>query len=140
MARLSVFLIFRGALNYMQIYRQYGFTLLEVIVASAILALVMTGVVVSIGDVATNQSAIEERTFAQWVALNQIAKLQIDEEIAQQGNSSGIEEMAGRQWEWQKTIEKTGDPLVHRVIVTAGREGKTSELARAIGYIVAINE
>lgn len=124
----------------MQICRQNGFTLLEVIVALAILALIMTGLVTSIGDVATNQNSIEERTFAQWVALNQIAKLQLDEEMAQLGNSNGLEEMAGRQWEWRQTIENTGDPLVHRVIVTAGREGKDSELARAIGYIVAINE
>lgn len=124
----------------MQICRQNGFTLLEVIVALAILTLIMTGLVTSIGGVATNQNSIEERTFAQWVALNQIAKLQLDEEIAQLGNSNGLEEMAGRQWEWRQTIEKTGDPLVHRVIVTAGREGKDSELARAIGYIVAINE
>ena len=118
----------------MQICRQNGFTLLEVIVALAILALIMTGLVTSIGDVATNQNSIEERTFAQWVALNQIAKLQLDEEMAQLGNSNGLEEMAGRQWEWRQTIENTGDPLVHRVIVTAGREGKDSELARAIGY------
>jgi general secretion pathway protein I len=115
--------------------RQQGFTLLEVIVALAILTLTMSGLVASIGDSASNQNAIEERTFAQWVALNQVAKMQLNESTIQLGNSSGVEEMAGRQWEWRQTVEKTGDPIVHRIVVTAGREGQSSDLARTIGYL-----
>lgn len=120
--------------------QQRGFTLLEVIVALVILALTMTGLVTSIGDGANNQSAIEGRTFAQWVALNQIAKMQLSESRAQLGNSNGVEEMAGRQWEWQQLIEKTGDPLVYRITVTAGREGHASEMAKTIGYLLVNNE
>jgi general secretion pathway protein I len=126
--------------NPIQTFLQKGFTLLEVIVALAILALTMTGLVTSIGNGANNQNALEERTFARWVTLNQIAKMQLGESVVQPGNSSGLEEMAGRQWEWQQTVEKTGDPLVRRVIVTAGREGQSSVLARSIGYLLVIDE
>lgn len=120
--------------------QQKGFTLLEVIVALVILALTMTGLVTSIGDGANNQSAIEERTFAQWVALNQIAEMQLSESKVQLGNSNGVAEMAGRQWEWQQLIEKTSDPLVHRIIVTTSREGQESKLSRTIGYLWVKNE
>jgi general secretion pathway protein I len=119
---------------------QKGFTLLEVIVALVILTLTMGGLVKSIGDGAANQNAIEERTFAQWVAMNQIAKMQLESPQIKTGSSSGVEEMAGRQWAWKQIIEKTTDPSVHRIIVTAGREGQTSELARTIGYLWAKNE
>jgi general secretion pathway protein I len=123
----------------MKSYKQKGFTLLEVIVALVILTLTMAGLVTSVGDGANNQNAIEERTFAQWVVLNQIAKMQLEKSSARLGNSSGVEEMAGREWEWRQTIEKTGDPLVHRIIVTAGRDGDAED-ARAIGYLLVTNE
>ena len=122
--------------NQMEGGRHQGFTLLEVIVALAILTLTMSGLVASIGDSAANQNAIEERTLAQWVALNQVAKMQLNETAIRLGDSSGLEEMAGRQWEWQQTVEKTGDPVVHRIVVTAGREGQSSVLARTIGYLL----
>jgi general secretion pathway protein I len=119
---------------------QNGFTLLEVLVALVILALTMSGLVTSVGEGAHNQNAIEERTFAQWVALNQIAKMQLSKSTVTPGNSDGIWEMAGRQWEWQQHIEKTSDPFVYRIIVTAGREEQQSELARATGYLLVRNE
>ncbi len=124
----------------MKIFSQNGFTLLEVIVALAILALTLSGLVSSVGDGANNQNALEERTFAQWIALNQITKSQLSKIKARLGNSNGVEDMAGRQWEWHQLIEKTGDPLVYRIIVTAGREGQSTELARTIGYIFIKNE
>ena len=114
---------------------QQGFTLLEVIVALVILTLTLSGLVTSIGDGASNQSALEERTFAQWVALNQIAKMQLEQPNIKKGDSNSVEEMAGRQWEWTQQIESTSDPFVHRIVVTAGREGQDSESARTIGYL-----
>lgn len=124
----------------MKTRRQNGFTLLEVLVALVILALTMSGLVSSIGDGANIQNALEERTFAQWIALNQIAKMQLSESAAQSGSSSGTEEMAGRVWQWQRRIEKTTDPLVNRIIITAGREGQPSELARVVGYLLVKDE
>ncbi len=116
---------------------QQGFTLLEVLVALVILTLTMSGLVTSIGDGASNQSALEERTFAQWVALNQVAKMQLEQPNIKKGNKNGVEEMAGRAWSWKQKIESTSDPHVHRIIVTVDREERDSELARTIGYLWA---
>jgi len=119
---------------------QKGFTLLEVIVALVILTLTMSGLVKSIGDGASNQNAIEERTLAQWVTLNQIAMMQLEQSQVSVGSTNGVEEMAGREWAWQQLVEKTTDPSVHRIIVTAGREGQSSELGRTVGYLWVNNE
>ncbi len=119
---------------------QTGFTLLEVLVALVILTLAMGGLVKSIGDDAANQNAIEERTFAQWVALNQVAKMQLQEAQIQLGSSEGVEEMAGREWVWHQQIEHTPDPSVHRIIVTVGRDGQSAELTRSIGYLWVTHE
>lgn len=119
---------------------QKGFTLLEVIVALAILVLALSGLVKSVGTGAYNQNALEERTLAQWVALNQIARMQLDLSPMVEGETDGIEAMAGREWRWRQQVEKTADPSVRRIIVTAGREGGTSEPARVIGYLWVRNE
>ncbi len=112
-----------------------GFTLLEVVVALAILALVMSGLVKSIGDSANNQRAIEARTYAQWVALNRVAETQLAESPTPTGSSNGLIELAARQWQWQQQVDSTDDPAVHRITVTVGREGEASELAQVIGYL-----
>jgi general secretion pathway protein I len=120
---------------------QLGFTLLEVIVALFILAITMGGLVKSIGDVAKNQSAIEERTLAQWVALNQIAKMRLKQPNITLGNSSGVEQMANRSWDWQQQIEKTPDASIYRVVITVSRDQQQSSvLARTIGYLWAKHE
>jgi len=116
-------------------HQQTGFTLLEVIVALVILTLTMSGLVKSMGDGANNQLAIEDRTFAQWVALNQMAKMQLVQLHVSVGASNGSEEMAGREWVWEQLIESTSDPSVVRIVVTAGREGQSQELARTVGYL-----
>ncbi len=116
--------------------RQHGFTLLEVIVALFILTITMGGLVKSISDGAQNQSAIEERTIAQWVALNQIARMQLNENIKTVvESSSGVEQMANREWDWQQQMIKTDDPSVYRIIITVSREEYSSVLARTIGYL-----
>lgn len=119
----------------MRIGRQAGFTLLEVIVALAILALTLGGLVKSVGDTASNQHTLEERTLAQWVALNRMALTQLAETPAAAGASNGVTKMAGRQWQWSQQIDNTADSAVNRITVIVNRDGNESQLARVIGFL-----
>ena len=52
-----------------------GFTLVEVMVALAIVALSLTAMAASMNTMIDNASTMRERTYASWIAQNKIAEL-----------------------------------------------------------------
>ncbi len=114
-----------------------GFTLLEVMVALFVVAIALGGVVKVMGNAAQNASRLGNRTFAQWVALNQIATLKITKEWPEFDEVKGDAEMASRKWVWvQKTI-KTEDENIKRVEVSVRLSGDsdTNPFATAVGFL-----
>lgn len=92
-----------------------GFTLLEVMVALFVVAIALGGVIKVMGNAARNSSRLSDRTFAQWVALNELAELRIKKSWPKLGEVKGEQDMVDRKWNWvQKTI-KTADAKVRRV-------------------------
>ena len=85
-----------------------GFTLLEVMIALFVIAVALGGVIKVMGNAALNSSRLSSKTFAQWVALNQIAKLQIGNQWPKiDSEVKGEEEMANQEWRW---VQKTKKP------------------------------
>lgn len=84
---------------------QCGFTLLEVLVAMAVLALAL-GAVIKVGSQnISNTAYLRDRTYAHWVALNEMTQYRIALKTPQEGVQRGTSEMAGRQWYWSTNIE-----------------------------------
>lgn len=104
-----------------------GFTLLEVMIALFIVAISLGGVIKVMGNAASNTSRLSNRTFAQWVALNQIAKLQISNEWPKYGSSNGKDEMASQEWRWVQTIIKTSDENVKRIELAVWNKNDSSD-------------
>ncbi|MEL7186669.1 MAG: type II secretion system minor pseudopilin GspI, partial [Pseudomonadota bacterium] len=67
--------------------RARGFTLVEVLVALAIVALSLTAIVASIGQMIDSGNAMRERTYASWIAQNRIAELRVSPTMPEVGNS-----------------------------------------------------
>ncbi len=114
-----------------------GFTLLEVMVALFVVAIALGGVIKVMGTAAQNSSRLSDRTFAQWVALNQIATLKITKEWPKFDEVKGDAEMSSRKWKWvQKTI-KTEDENVKRVEVSVKLADDKNEnpVATVIGFL-----
>ncbi len=114
-----------------------GFTLLEVMVALFVVAIALGGAIKVMGAAAQNSSRLSDRTFAQWVALNQIASLKITKEWPDFDEVKGESEMASRKWKWiQKTI-KTEDENVKRVevSVTLADDTNGNPFATVIGFL-----
>ena len=85
-----------------------GFTLLEVMVALFIVAVALGGAIKVIGNASQNAARLADRTFANWVALNQMAELRIKGEWPRVGETKGEQEMSGRTWSWlQKPSKQT---------------------------------
>ena len=94
-----------------------GFTLLEVLVALAIVAVGMAAVMRAVTSSADTVFYLRDKTFAQWVALNQIANLRVTGQIPAVGNSEGDIDYAGRKWHWRQEVVASEVPGVERIDV-----------------------
>jgi len=94
-----------------------GFTLIEVLVALAIVAIGMAALLSALGSSADSASYLRDKTFAEWVALNRIEEVRLASGIPQEGKSDGEVELANRKWKWQQEVLKTEVTGVMRVDV-----------------------
>ncbi|MFO1371274.1 MAG: type II secretion system minor pseudopilin GspI [Candidatus Competibacteraceae bacterium] len=111
-----------------------GFTLLEVLVAMAVLAIAM-GAIIRVATQSINNTAyLREQTFAGWVALNQVNELLLDPTVWPDGSSrKGTADLANRAWRWEARFSKTDDPDLRRldIVVRAGENGPISSTLTA---------
>lgn len=77
-----------------------GFTLLEVMVALAVVALALGAIIESTGQGARNAAYLRDRTIAHWVATDVITEMQVAKDFAALGLRNGSRDMAGQTWEW----------------------------------------
>jgi general secretion pathway protein I len=113
-----------------------GFTLLEVLVALAVLGLTMAAVIKAAGEYTLNQAYLRDRTFATWVANNVLVEQQLKGGWPSIGRRKGVSEMGSREWEWTVNISQTADEDLRRLDVevnAAGEEG--GPLAVLSGFI-----
>ena len=94
-----------------------GFTLLEVLVALAVLALSMGAVIKATSDYTNNQSYLRDRTMALWVARNVLVQFQVDREWPDVGERKGTQEMGSREWRWLAVTSQTDEEELRRLDV-----------------------
>lgn len=94
-----------------------GFTLLEVLVALAIFALVAASVLSASGRSVRTAMQLEDKTLAMWVADNRVTELQLAETPPAAGRDQGQVEFAGRHWVWQSEVQATSEPNMLRVML-----------------------
>lgn len=95
-----------------------GFTLLEVLIAVAVLAIALGAAVHSAGTVANTAAYLRSRTIGDWVARNRILKLQLADTWPSVGESDGNVKMAGERWHWHAKVSDTPDPDMRKIEVT----------------------
>lgn len=81
--------------------KQRGMTLLEVMVALALLAIAGLALMKTSGEQVRNLSRLEEKQFAYLVADNQLAQLQLQQVWPPQSWQYGNTSMAQRRWYWR---------------------------------------
>ncbi|MBI3171126.1 MAG: type II secretion system minor pseudopilin GspI [Hydrocarboniphaga effusa] len=104
-----------------------GFTLIEIIVAVAVLAAAMGAIITGMARYADNASYLREKTVALWVAHNHLTELELEPVWPQLGKSDGDVEMAGVEWRWFVTISETPDPGVRRVDIRVQLKGRDND-------------
>ena len=99
--------------------KERGFSLLELMVALAILAIVATSVYSRGGDAAVQLHGLEQRTLGHWIMLNHLTTIRLE----QRGKDTPIrlsslrerKILGDRVWEVDTEIRQTAHPWVRRV-------------------------
>lgn len=112
-----------------------GFTLVEVLVALAILAIALGALVKGITQNAHNAASLRDRTIAHWVAANTMAEFQLYADWPVLGTMRGETTMAKRTWYWTARIATTDDPDLRRVeIMVAPDDAGSPPLGTLTSY------
>lgn len=91
-----------------------GFTILEVMVALAIFATAALAMTKAVQQYTQATSNAKLRTYAQFVAMNEIALMKINGEWLEGTQSKQVEQQ-GHQWEINKKAQSTISPKVQRI-------------------------
>ena len=97
--------------------RRGGFTLVEVLVALVIVTVAMAAVLGALSSSGGTVIYMRDKTFAQWVALNQLANLRLAGGQPPLGTKTGDTDYAGRSWHWRQDIATTPIAGVERIDV-----------------------
>jgi general secretion pathway protein I len=84
-----------------------GFTLAEVLVALAVLAIGMSAALTAAGQVGRIAGDLKQRTVAHWVAQNEITRMRLQTEPASNGRQQGDVAMGGADWHWEMNLIDT---------------------------------
>lgn len=107
-----------------------GFTLLEVLIALAIVALSAGALLGTITSSASNISYLKDKTLSEWVALNVLTEIRIDPQFPSEGKRTGNAELGGMRWQWEQEVGKLPIEGMFRVDVRVRPTGETVDDSR----------
>jgi general secretion pathway protein I len=96
---------------------QRGFTLIEVLVALVIVVLGMSALLETLGSAADTAGWLRDKSFAQWIAFNQLATQRLSGSLPTDGTTDGELDYAGRHWRWRQIVTDMGFPGLFRIDV-----------------------
>ena len=110
---------------------QAGFSLIEAMVALAVLAIATVGLIGAVEQHIDSTRGVERRAIAMWVAENRLADLEVG---TPEANGETVD-MLGRNWSVAVNRTATSDPALDRVTITVAPAGETAPMARLDGFL-----
>ncbi|HUS24071.1 MAG TPA: type II secretion system minor pseudopilin GspI [Candidatus Binatia bacterium] len=111
-----------------------GFTLIEILVAVAVLAFAMGAIISGMARYASNAAYLRDKTLAAWIAHNRLTEVMIEKGFPDTGDSDGDVEMAGAKWRWLQKVEATPDPNVRRIEVKVRLADAKEPIGGLVGF------
>ncbi len=114
-----------SASNYRRRGRSAGFTLLEVLIALAIVALSAGALLGSVTSSASNVIYLKDKTLSEWVSLNRLTEIRMAPDMPATGRRKGNTVLGGMRWEWEEEVTPLPVPGMFRIEVRSRATGET---------------
>lgn len=113
-----------------------GFTLLEVMVALAIVALGMMAVHAQLYRYTVGAAIIENKVLASWIASNRIAELSVAPQWPPFGETTDEVDYARRVWVWRARISETPVENLRRVDVSVALADQPEQVLHSVSGLL----
>jgi general secretion pathway protein I len=117
-----------------------GFTLIEILISLAILAIALSALMGSTNTIAHNGIALQERTLAAWVAEDVMNEFRITNQWPAPGTRDGSRKLAGQQWSWKLNIEETKEQSIFKTTIDVYRPGEDEQVLSTLTSYFALYE
>jgi general secretion pathway protein I len=107
-----------------------GFTLLEVLIALAIVALSVSALLGTVTSSASNISYLRDKTLAEWVALNRLTEIRISKQMPDVGKRLCKSVMSGMRWQTEEEVTELPIKGMFRIDVHARSTGEAGDDSR----------
>lgn len=117
--------------------RPQGFTLIEVLVALAVISVALLASLRAAGQSTSGVEELRSRMLAGWVAENRLAEYRAREEWPALGIRRGTALQGSIEFAWREEITTTPNPAFRRVDIYVHRSAEeTRSLAHFAGFVV----
>lgn len=114
--------------------RARGFTLIEVLIALAVVALALLALTRTASVQIQGFDALRERTLAGWVAANVLTDTRLTNRFPPTGRSDGRMQLAGRDWRWTRDIKATANTTIRRIDIQVFLDREAQPSATLSGF------
>ncbi|MEO6688084.1 MAG: type II secretion system minor pseudopilin GspI [Dokdonella sp.] len=111
-----------------------GFTLVEVLIALAVVAIALLALTRAASVQVQSFDGLRERTLASWVGANVLAETRLTTVFPPTGRSDGRMQLAGRDWRWTRDVQPTPNADIRRIDISVFLDESNEPSAALSGF------
>ncbi len=113
-------------------HKQSGFTLLEIIVALAILTIALSAIVTVASTRAETLIQLREKNRALMVANNIMQRYTLSSQQVSVGVIDGVQENGKTDWKWQLNVQPTNNDYIYRLDVKVSKNADFDSVSASL--------
>lgn len=114
---------------------QRGFTMIEVLVALAIIGVALAASIRAVGSLATGEADLHRRLLAGWSADNELAQLKLSRQFPPIGSRTFDCSQGNLKLTCTQRVSQTPNPIFRRVEMLVSTPGRSGYLAQMVTVV-----